>query len=367
MKVCFYLCDQARTRKSRGIWVYTSELISSLVNLNRTEIITLTSRDGPNFDGVENVVLPLKTASVPVRLITDHVHACLLPDADIYHYPKGFLPFYRCRKEPHIASILDTIGVHYYDNYRGKNSVFRPFELEYWLAVLDRTLRQVDAVITISHTSAESIRCHCNRRRIKPPPIFVTHLASKYREVPPEARQKESYVIHLASELPHKRTGWLLYTWKCMESAGKDLPELRLVGSLDKEQQEMAEAMKSVRVFTHQTEDQLKAMIMGARALIYPSEIEGFGMPALEAYLLGTPAMYVAETSVEEILRLDGENVPGRFIFDIDDFGRALNEVLDISSEKLQNCQRRLSEKFTWEKTAMQTLKAYETVLGRPP
>ena len=41
-----------------------------------------------------------------------------------------------------------------------------------------------------------------------------------------------------------------------------------------------------------------------ARALILPSEIEGFGLPALEAYYLGTPVCFIENTSVEEILRI---------------------------------------------------------------
>ena len=365
MKVCYYLCDQARTRKSRGIWVYTNELITMLVKQNKLEISALTSLDGPRISGIENIVLPIKTGSIPARLLIDHIHPLALPKADIYHYPKGFMPFYSPKSAPRIASILDTIGVHYYDNYRGKNIIFKPFELEYWLAILSRTLKQADAVITISHKSAESLRHYCDVRGIKAPPVFVTHLASKFHDIHSVAGSiKQDYVIHFASELPHKRTGWLLDVWNFAQKSGKTLPELRLVGKLGQSLQLMAETSKGVVVLPHLDDDQLKQAIIGARALIYPSEIEGFGLPALEAYQLGTPAMYVAETSVDEIMKVDGENVPGRFSLDYDDFWRAFDDIMNVSVEELSRIQKEMCLSFSWSKTAEQTFAVYKQVLS---
>jgi glycosyltransferase involved in cell wall biosynthesis len=364
MKICYYLCDQAKTRKSRGIWVYTNELINALVNQNKLEISVLTSLDGHRIPGVENIILPIKTSSLPVRLMMDHIHPLVLPKADIYHYPKGFMPFYSPKDMPRIASILDTIGVHYYDNYRGKNDVFKPFELEYWLAILTRTLKQVDAVITISYKSAESIQHYCDIRGIKAPPVFVTYLASKYHDIQSlNERKKQDYVIHFASELPHKRTGWLLDVWSRMENERKNLPELWLVGTLSKSLNQLAETIKSVKLISFLDDVEMKQLIMTARALIYPSEIEGFGLPALEAYQLGTPAMYVADTSVDEILRVDGISVSGRFYLDYDDFCRVLDEVLSLSVEDVALTQNEMYKKFKWEYTADQTVAVYNEVM----
>lgn len=366
MKVCYYLCDQAKTRKSRGIWVYTNELISALVNQNSLEMNALTSVDGPRIPGLDNVVLPIKTGSIPVRLLVDHLHPLVLPKADIYHYPKGFMPFFSTKRGPIIASILDTIGVHYYDNYRGKNKSYKPFELEYWLAILTRTLKQADAVITISHKSAESIQRYCDMRAIKSPPIFVTHLASKFQDIPSINTNniKQNYVLHFASDLPHKRTEWLLETWIRAQKSGKDLPELQLVGKLCPSFRHLVENTKGVKILPYLDDQQLKDVIMRARALIYPSEIEGFGLPALEAYQLGTPALYVADTSVDEIMRINGENVPGRFHLDCDDFWRAFDETMQVSLAEISIIQKEMCSKFSWSKTAEQTLDVYNKILG---
>lgn len=365
MKVCYYLCDQAKTRKSRGIWVYTNELITTLIKQNQLDISALTSLDGPRISGAENIILPIKTGSIPVRLLMDHIHSFTLPEADIYHYPKGFMPFYSPKRAPRIASILDTIGVHYYDNYRGNNTIYKPFELEYWLAILTRTLKQADAVITISHKSAESIQHFCDIRGIKTPPVYVTYLASKFHDIHSvDGSNKLDYVIHFASELPHKRTGWLLDIWNLAQKNGKNLPELQLVGKLGQPLQLKAEATKGVAILPHLDDDQLKQAIIGARALIYPSEIEGFGLPALEAYQLGTPTMFVAETSVDEIMQINGKVVPGRFFIDPDDFWRAFDEIMNVSVEELSRIQKEMCLTFSWSKTAEETFAVYKEVLS---
>jgi glycosyltransferase involved in cell wall biosynthesis len=365
MKVCYYLCDQAKTRKSRGIWVYTSGLMNALVKQNSLEMIAVTSLDGPQIIGVENFILPVRTGSIPKRLVIDQIHPLMMPKAELYHYPKGFMPFFSRKRAPEIASVLDTIVVHYNDNYRGKNSIFKPFELDYWIASLNRTLRQADGVITISHKSAELILDYCDRRGIKPPPVFVTYLASKYHDDLPENvfKSNENYVMHFASELPHKRTDWLLETWRRMELDGIDLPHLLLIGSLSRTQRQVAESIRGLKVLPYLNDEQLKDKIVGARALIYPSEIEGFGLPALEAYQLGTPAMYVAKTSVDEIMKVNRIYVPGCFHFDYDDFKRALFEILDVSTEAISMIQKKMYEMYNWENTAKQTLSAYNRIL----
>jgi len=366
MKVCYYLCDQAKTRKSRGIGVYTNELIYTLVAQKQLEMCSLTSLDGPQIAGVDSVVLPFKTSSIPMRLLVDHLHPFALPDADIYHYPKGFMPFWSKRSKPQIASVLDTIGVHYYDNYKGKIPSFKPYELEYWLAVLTRTLKQADAVITISHKSAESIRLYCDRCAIVPPSIFVTHLASKYGAsfVSAMVPVKRDYVVHFASDLPHKRTSWLLDVWRQGQKGNKCLPELKLVGRLSSALRSVAESINGVQLLPYLDDEQLQNTISEARALIYPSEIEGFGLPALEAYQLGTPVLYVADTSVDEIMRVDGHNLPGRFCLDYDDFWRAFDEVMNVGTDILASIRKKMLCLYSWDITAKQTFYVYDKVVN---
>lgn len=58
---------------------------------------------------------------------------------------------------------------------------------------------------------------------------------------------------------------------------------------------------RSVRHVDHVPFDQLVSLVRGARALIFPSLYEGFGLPVLEAMLLGTPVITSNVSSLPEI------------------------------------------------------------------
>ena len=46
----------------------------------------------------------------------------------------------------------------------------------------------------------------------------------------------------------------------------------------------------------------LVSLIRGARAALFPSLYEGFGLPALEAMLLGTPVICTQTSSLPEVV-----------------------------------------------------------------
>lgn len=58
---------------------------------------------------------------------------------------------------------------------------------------------------------------------------------------------------------------------------------------------------KRVRRIPYLPSDQLISLMRGARALLFPSLFEGFGLPVLEAMTLGTPVMTSNVTSLPEI------------------------------------------------------------------
>jgi glycosyltransferase involved in cell wall biosynthesis len=59
--------------------------------------------------------------------------------------------------------------------------------------------------------------------------------------------------------------------------------------------------VKRVRRIPYLPSDQLITLMRGARALLFPSLFEGFGLPVLEAMTLGTPVMTSNVTSLPEV------------------------------------------------------------------
>ena len=107
----------------------------------------------------------------------------------------------------------------------------------------------------------------------------------------------------------------------------------------------------------------LQAAYSSARALVLPSEIEGFGLPALEAYYLGTPVCFVKGTSVEEILA--GATGKGAFSLESrDSFFAALDEVLAMEPAEIRRCGLVLRETFASAKVAERVERVFRGVVS---
>lgn len=116
-------------------------------------------------------------------------------------------------------------------------------------------------------------------------------------------------------------------------------------------------------LFTDFVEDtKLNWLYAHATAYVFPSLMEGFGLPGLEAMAHGTPVISSNATCLPEIY---GKAAHYFDPTNIDDMARAITEVL--GNERLQ---QKLSidgyqqiKKYSWKKMAEQTLKVYEDVL----
>lgn len=100
-----------------------------------------------------------------------------------------------------------------------------------------------------------------------------------------------------------------------------------------------------------------------AKALVYPSKYEGFGMPPLEAMATGCPVLTTRGTSLPEVC---GD---AAHYFDPDDeqsFANALTQIehnADMRAE-LRDRGRARARRFTWDQAASRYLGALERVMS---
>jgi glycosyltransferase involved in cell wall biosynthesis len=101
-----------------------------------------------------------------------------------------------------------------------------------------------------------------------------------------------------------------------------------------------------------------------ARAAIFPSRYEGFGLGPLEAMACGTPTIAADASSIPEVV---GE---GAYLVDPDDsrkMGGAIIATLiqDDLRESLRNLGLARATNFSWQRTARETLAVYQQVIAR--
>lgn len=306
--------------------------------------------------------LPWGTRNKLVRLLTDHFHPLFCTQDDfpsLFYYPKGYLPVVSGLCRPAVVTIHDTIIQYDEDHYPDWRN---PREYAYWAWMLKHTLRNADLILTVSNSSREQIEKFMLRHSIPAKEIVVTLEPCLYENIQQPLRPKKSdHVIHLASREPHKQTAQLVDWWLEAEQAGMRLPVLHLVGTLPANVHQRALNSKCVLKRPFLEDSALQEAYSSAKALILPSEIEGFGLPALEAYYLGTPVCHVGGTSVAEVLGVATEK--GRFnLENRDSMFAALDEVMAMTPEEIYQCGMTLRAEYSSEKVAARMIDAFRSL-----
>ncbi|RME73539.1 MAG: glycosyltransferase family 1 protein [Chloroflexi bacterium] len=110
-------------------------------------------------------------------------------------------------------------------------------------------------------------------------------------------------------------------------------------------------------------EEDLPLIYAAAAVFVYPSRYEGFGLPVLEAMACGVP---VVTTNAASIPELAG---PAAYQIDPDDTKHIAAPIIRLCTDEETRDDLiargfEQVEKFSWEKTAAETLQAYRDVLS---
>jgi glycosyltransferase involved in cell wall biosynthesis len=176
----------------------------------------------------------------------------------------------------------------------------------------------------------------------------------------------EDYVLFLGSRAPYKDFSIAVEAFAGIHA---DHPGLRLVvvggGPFTKAEQANLQRL-SIESFVHRldaTDAELPALFGSARAFVFPSRYEGFGLPTLEAMACGTPVALADSSSHPEA---GGDAAlyfePGDASALVAQLERLLADT-DLRAALVERGLARAAE-FTWHRTAAGTRDVYAKVVG---
>ena len=169
------------------------------------------------------------------------------------------------------------------------------------------------------------------------------------------------YILHVGARRPHKNQRILVEALAKLRGRHPDLG-LVLVGQPDPrfpdDLTELVAALNlsdHVRQFTSADDECLQDLYANAAVFAYPSIIEGFGMPLLEAMAAGLPVVASDAEAVQETASGGALIVPA---LTADRWVEAIDQVLsdpDLAQD-LRERARKVAATCTWAKTAEHTL-----------
>jgi glycosyltransferase involved in cell wall biosynthesis/GT2 family glycosyltransferase len=178
------------------------------------------------------------------------------------------------------------------------------------------------------------------------------------------------YFLCAGSDYAHKNlkllvTGYALYRAK----AGKAAASLILIGPASHSQGSLFDRTLSwpegVRYLGELPEHEVRPLFQEARAFVYPTAYEGFGLPALEALACGVPLVASSLTSVPEVAK-DAALYLTEFSPDEVAAHLATINTDEGLREKLIAAGLARARQLTWKETARKTAAVYLEAIDRP-
>ena len=119
----------------------------------------------------------------------------------------------------------------------------------------------------------------------------------------------------------------------------------------------------TVRKLGYVPDADIPALTAGARAIVYPSIYEGFGLPVLEAMASGVTALCSTAPALREVA---GPAALFCEPTDVEGFTEAMRELIDDDAlcARLGAAGAERARLFSWARTATETLAVYRKVLG---
>lgn len=360
----------AKWYRGTGIGTYTYQLINSLnkVDSENDYLIFLPNGSSLNLSNNFTVETIKELSNENFWDEVSFPNSIASSSIDLYHVPQngvGLCENINCLKAITLHDIIplrmpETVSDRYLNIFNNE---------------LPKIIANCEGIITVSQFSKEDIAKEFNFPKDR---IFVTHLAAEDIYKPLDKNickniisQKygitDDFILYVGGFSPRKNILGIIEAFSLLDSTIKKSFKLVIAGKkgisyeLYKKRTEELCISSSIIFTDFIPLEDLPIFYNASKLLVYPSFYEGFGLPPLEAMACGTPVIASNVTSLPEIC-LDAAILINPY--SIDELKLSIENVLTNNYLRLSMIQKGLhiSSLYTWQSTALDTIKAYETI-----
>lgn len=338
------------------------------IGINITKLNKLNSQRGIGFYTLYLIESLKKYTQNEILIINDQKKSV---EVDIMHYPyfdffKSTLPI---KKDfPTVVTIHDTTPLvfpkHYPPGIKGKINFFKQ----------KLALKKVRTVITDSKSSVKDIEKYLNipAKKIFPVYLSVRKVFKKIKDLKSLELIKRKYHLPKGFFIYIGDVNWnknllslteavieskndICFIGKGFSQSNLDHPELKSF----KQFKEKFGNHPNVHILGFVEDSDLVLLLNGAKGLLLPSFYEGFGLPILEAQACGVPVITSNVSSMPEIAGEGALLINPGSVKNIKEAIELISSNSELKSKLIKNGFDNL-EKFSWKKTAEETVKVYE-------
>jgi len=352
-----------------GLGVYTCEMVTNLSQIDKKNHYVLLVRK----EMVAEIKLPANFSlevveAKPYTFKEQFLLAWKLWSlkSDLVHFPSINVPVLFFGK--YVLTVHDLIK----HQSRGKDTTtLHPavYWFKYWVYRLAEVwvVQRASKIIVPSQTVEKQIKNFYTFAKMK---TAVTHEAAvleKSAKAHSHFDFPEKFAIYTGNAYPHKNLPRLVRSWKevfektktvLLISSGRSAFVERINKLIDQES-----AQNYVKFAGFLTNEQLIDAYEHASCYVFPSLMEGFGIPALDAMKLGLPVVCSDIPVFKEIY------ADAPVYFDpLDEKNMTEKIIAVLQNEKLRKEMaergKKQAKKYSWKKLAEETVKVYNEVAG---
>ncbi|MBI4557607.1 MAG: glycosyltransferase family 4 protein [Candidatus Hydrogenedentes bacterium] len=243
--------------------------------------------------------------------------------------------------------------------------------------LLRHSARHADALVAVSESCkndlVELLGVPPELVRVVPGGVYLREFAGELdRQVLKAVTERlgihGEYFIHLGTLEPRKNVPRLLRAYATLRSRCRECPKLVLVGKPGWLYQDVFDTIQRLRLHDcaihagYLERREAILLLRGAKACVYPSLYEGFGLPVLEAMAAGTPVITSNRAALPEVA---GDAAIVVNPEDEDALTTAMESLIADSARVETMKQKGLTRahRFTWEQSARRLLDVYRTCI----